>query len=326
MSASAHTPELIIEPGRATRNYWSDLWRYRELLGFLAWRDIQVRYKQTTLGILWALIQPAVTLVVFTFVFGKLANLPAGNTPYPLLVLAGLLPWQLFAAAFSNASGSLVANTHLISKVYFPRLLVPLSSIAVALIDFAVVLLLLVGMCVWWRFVPDWRIVALPLFIALALVTALGAGLWLTALTVKYRDFRFVVPFLLQVGLFLSRRFQHEQPAQLAVALFAEPDGRGDRRIPLVPASRRTCAQSGQPRRFRRHGAVPSAIRHPVFPAYRTLLCRCHLIGFLPGGLSLPCQRHLRRAPRHRETSSPIFWWHENRRDNFPPNRAHSLR
>ena len=196
--------ELIIEPGRATRNYWRDLWRFRELLGFLAWRDIKVRYKQTTLGVIWALIQPAVTLTVFTFVFGKLANLPAGNVPYPLLVLTGLLPWQLFSAAFSNASGSLVSNTHLISKIYFPRLIVPLSSIAVALIDFAVVLALLAVLCAWWQFVPDWRIVFLPLFILLTLLTALGTGLWLTALTVKYRDFRFVVPFLLQVGLFLS--------------------------------------------------------------------------------------------------------------------------
>lgn len=198
------TPELVLEAGRANRNYWRDLWRFRELLGFLAWRDIKVRYKQTALGVLWALLQPAVTLAVFTFVFGRLAGMPAGNVPYPLLVLCGLLPWQLFSAAFSNASGSLVANTHLISKIYFPRLIVPLSSIAVALIDFLVVLVLLAAMCLWWRFVPDWRVVFVPFFVALTLVTALGTGLWLTALTVKYRDFRFVVPFLLQVGLFLS--------------------------------------------------------------------------------------------------------------------------
>jgi lipopolysaccharide transport system permease protein len=200
----AEFPELILEAGRSSRHYWADLWRFRELLGFLAWRDIKVRYKQTALGILWALIQPAVTLAVFTFIFGKLAGMPAGHAPYPLLVLAGLLPWQLFAAAFSNASGSLVANTHLISKIYFPRLIVPLASVAVALIDFAVVLLLLVSLCIWWQFMPDWRLLFLPLFIVLTLVAALGTGLWLTALTVKYRDFRFVVPFLLQVGLFLS--------------------------------------------------------------------------------------------------------------------------
>jgi lipopolysaccharide transport system permease protein len=202
--ASPENPELVLEAGRATRNYWRDLWRYRELLGFLAWRDIKVRYKQTVLGVLWALIQPTVTLAVFSFIFGRLAAMPSGNVPYPLLVLCGLLPWQLFASAFSNASGSLVSNTHLISKVYFPRLIVPLSSVAVALIDFGIVLALLAAVCAWWRFVPDWRIVVLPAFILLTLVTAIGTGLWLTALTVKYRDFRFVVPFLLQIGLFLS--------------------------------------------------------------------------------------------------------------------------
>jgi lipopolysaccharide transport system permease protein len=178
------TPEprtLIIEAGRGERYYWADLWRYRELLGFLAWRDVKVRYKQTVLGVLWALIQPAVTLAVFTFIFGKLAGMPAGNVPYRL-----------------------VANTHLISKVYFPRLIVPLSSVAVALIDFGIVLGLLAALCAWWQFLPDWRVMLLPLFIVLTLVTAIGTGLWLTALTVKYRDFRFVVPFLLQVGLFLS--------------------------------------------------------------------------------------------------------------------------
>ena len=197
-------PEFIIEPGRASRHYWADLWRFRELLGFLAWRDIKVRYKQTSLGVIWALLQPAVTLAVFTFVFGRLASMPSGDIPYPLLVLCGLLPWQLFAAAFSNSSSSLVSNTHLISKIYFPRLIVPLASVAVALIDFLVVLLLLVGMCVWWQFVPDWRVLFLPLFVLWALLAAIGAGLWMTALMVKYRDFRFVVPFLLQVGLFLS--------------------------------------------------------------------------------------------------------------------------
>jgi len=198
------TTELVLEPGRSSRNDLADLWRYRELLGFLAWRDVKIRYKQTTLGVLWALIQPAITLAVFTFIFGKLAAMPAGNVPYPLLVLCGLLPWQLFSAAFTNASGSLVANTHLISKIYFPRLVIPLSSVAVAVIDFCVVLLLLALMFAWFQYLPDWRIIFLPLFLLLTLLTAIGTGLWLTALTVKYRDFRFVVPFLLQIGLFLS--------------------------------------------------------------------------------------------------------------------------
>ncbi len=198
------TPELVLEAGRADAHYWQDLWRYRELLGFLAWRDIQVRYKQTVLGAAWALLQPAITLVVFTYVFGRLAHMPSGNVPYPLLVMAGLLPWQLFANALSNASGSLVSNTHLISKVYFPRLVVPLSALAVALIDFLIVALLYLGLGAWFNFWPDWRAVLLPLFTLLGLLAALGAGLWLTALTVRFRDFRFIVPFLLQVGVFLS--------------------------------------------------------------------------------------------------------------------------
>ena len=203
-SATTAAPELVIEAGRAEVHYWRDLWRYRELLGFLAWRDIKVRYKQTVLGAAWALLQPAITLVVFTYVFGRLAQMPSGNVPYPLLVMAGLLPWQLFANALSGASGSLVSNTHLISKVYFPRLVVPLSALAVALLDFLIVGLLYAGLCVWWKFWPDWRVLLLPLFTLLGLLTALGAGLWLTALTVRFRDFRFIVPFLLQIGVFLS--------------------------------------------------------------------------------------------------------------------------
>lgn len=203
-SAAPPAPELVLEAGRADVHYWRDLWRYRELLGFLAWRDIQVRYKQTVLGAAWALLQPAITLVVFTFIFGKLAHMPSGDVPYPLLVMAGLLPWQLFANALSSASGSLVSNTHLISKVYFPRLVVPLSALAVALIDFLIVALLYLALCAWFSFWPDWRVLLLPLFTLLGLLAALGAGLWLTALTVRFRDFRFLVPFLLQLGVFLS--------------------------------------------------------------------------------------------------------------------------
>lgn len=197
-------PALVIEAGRAERHYWRDLWRYRELLGFLAWRDIKVRYKQAVLGAAWALIQPVVTTVVFTVVFGRLAGMPAGGVPYPLLVLAGLLPWQLFSTALSGSSGSLVSNSSLISKVYFPRLIVPLSALGVALVDFMIVLALFVGVAAWFGYWPTWHWLALPGFMLMALATALGAGLWLTALTVKYRDFRFVVPFILQVGLFVS--------------------------------------------------------------------------------------------------------------------------
>jgi lipopolysaccharide transport system permease protein len=198
---------LVLEAGRAERNYWRDLWRYRELLGFLAWRDVKVRYKQAALGAAWALIQPIVTMILFTFVFGKLAHMPIGNLPpraYPLLVISGLLPWQLFSAALSGSSGSLIANANLISKVYFPRLVIPLASLAVALIDFVIVLGLYAALAAWFGIMPTWRVFLLPLFIFPALVIALGAGLWLTALTVKYRDFRFIVPFLLQIGVFAT--------------------------------------------------------------------------------------------------------------------------
>jgi len=204
MNDSQDLPELVIEAGRAERHYWRDIWRYRELLGFLAWRDIKVRYKQAVLGIAWAVIQPAITTAIFVFLFGNLAKMPSGGVPYPLLVLAGLLPWQLFAAALSGSSGSLVGNASLISKVYFPRLLVPLSSVGVALVDFAVVLVLFTGLSAWYGYWPTWHWLVLPCFILLALAAALGAGLWLTALTVRYRDFRFIVPFLLQIGVFVS--------------------------------------------------------------------------------------------------------------------------
>jgi lipopolysaccharide transport system permease protein len=197
-------PETTLEPGRSDANYWRDLWRYRELLGFLAWRDIKVRYKQAVLGAGWALIQPLITMTIFTFVFGRLAGMPDGGVPYPLLVLAGLLPWQLFSTALSGSSNSVVSNSHLISKVYFPRLIVPISSLGVALIDFAIVLALFVVVALWFGAPPTWHWLLLPLFIANALLLALGAGLWLTSLTVKYRDFRFIVPFLMQVGLFVS--------------------------------------------------------------------------------------------------------------------------
>ncbi len=206
-AAAAATPpedELVIEAGRGGFHYWRDLWRYRDLLSFLALRDIKVRYKQTVLGVGWALIQPAVTTIIFTFVFGKLAGMSAGGVPYPLLVLAGLLPWQLFSAALVGSSASLISNANLISKVYFPRLIIPLSSLGVALIDFLVVLLLYIGASVWFGRPPSWHWTLLPLFILVALVLAFGAGLWFTALTVKYRDFRYIVPFLMQVGVFIS--------------------------------------------------------------------------------------------------------------------------
>lgn len=202
--ASSEPAELVLEPGRTAGNYWRDLWRYRELLGFLAWRDIKVRYKQAALGAAWALFQPIVTMTIFTFVFGRLAKMPDGGVPYPVLVLAGLLPWQLFSSALNGASGSLVGNSHLISKVYFPRLIVPISAVGVALVDFSIVLGLFVAVSLWFGVIPTWHWVGLPAFVALTLLLSLGAGLWLTSLTVKFRDFRFIVPFLLQIGLFVS--------------------------------------------------------------------------------------------------------------------------
>lgn len=207
MSASpspAPVPEIIIEAGHSSNHYWRDLWRYRELAGFLAWRDIKVRYKQAALGVAWAVIQPAVQTILLTFVFGKLAKMPDGGVPYPLIVLTGLLPWQLFTGAFSGAGASLVGNSHLISKVYFPRLLVPLSCLAVALLDFFVMLALALPCIFIFGVAPAWQLLLLPFFVLLTLIIAFGAGLWITALTVKFRDFRFITPFILQIGVFVT--------------------------------------------------------------------------------------------------------------------------
>ena len=195
---------LVIEAGRTERHYWRDLWRYRELFYFLAWRDILVRYKQTVIGVLWALLRPLLTIGVFTVVFGKLANLPSDGVPYPILVCAAMLPWQFFANAFSEAGNSLIANTNLISKVYFPRLVIPASAVIVSLVDFLISLIILAGLMIWYGVTPDWRVLTLPVFVLIALAAAMGAGLWIAALNVKYRDFRYVVPFIVQFGLYVS--------------------------------------------------------------------------------------------------------------------------
>jgi lipopolysaccharide transport system permease protein len=197
-------PELIIEAGRTERQYWQDLWCYRELFYFLAWRDILVRYKQTVIGIVWALIRPLLTMIVFTIVFGNLAKLPANGVPYPILVFAAMLPWQFFANALSECSNSLIGNANLISKVYFPRLIVPASAVIVSFVDFLISGIILLALMAWYNFVPDWRILTLPLFITIAFAAAMGAGLWLAALNVKYRDFRYIVPFVVQIGLYIS--------------------------------------------------------------------------------------------------------------------------
>jgi lipopolysaccharide transport system permease protein len=195
--------ELIIEAGRAEAHYWRDLWRYRELFGFLAWRDVLVRYKQTVIGILWAVLRPLMTMFVFTF-FRKMSNLGAGGVPESIFILAALLPWQFFSNALSESSQSLVGNANLISKIYFPRLILPASSVIVAMVDFLITFGLLALLMLWHQFWPSWRIIWLPVFTLLAFIAALGPGLLLTALNVKYRDFRYVVPFIVQFGLFIS--------------------------------------------------------------------------------------------------------------------------
>jgi lipopolysaccharide transport system permease protein len=201
----AGVQELIIEAGRTERHYWRDLWRYRELFAVLAWRDISVRYKQTVIGVSWALIRPLLTIVVFTVVFGKIAQLPSdGATPYPLLVFAGMLPWVFFSSALSEASNSLIANANLIGRIYFPRMIVPTASVVVALADSLISFVVLVALLLWYQFMPSWRIVFLPGFVALAFVASLGPGLLITTLNVKYRDFRYVIPFLVQFGLYVS--------------------------------------------------------------------------------------------------------------------------
>jgi lipopolysaccharide transport system permease protein len=196
--------KLIIEPGRAERHYWRDLWQYRELFYLLAWRDILVRYKQTVIGIAWSLIRPFLSMIVFTIVFGKLARMPSEGVPYPILVFCALLPWQLFSNSFSESGNSLVTNANLISKIYFPRLIVPSGAVVVGFIDFLVSTVFLAVLMVWYRVVPSWRILTLPFFVLIALAASLGAGFLIAALTVRYRDFRLIVPFIVQLGLYVS--------------------------------------------------------------------------------------------------------------------------
>src|SRR6185312_4695876 len=196
---------LVIEPGRRERHYWLELWRYRELFQVLARRDLSIRYKQTIIGLAWALIRPLLTMVVFTLIFGRIAKLPSdGNTPYALMVFAGMLPWTFFSTGLAEASNSLVNNANLISKVYFPRLLVPAATIGVAFVDFLISFCILILLMAWYQFLPGWQMVLLPGFVLLAFLASLGPSLWITALNVKYRDFRYVIPFILQFGLYVS--------------------------------------------------------------------------------------------------------------------------
>lgn len=196
---------LILEAGRADRQYWWDLWRYRELFFILAWRDVAIRYKQTVIGLAWAFVRPFMTMVVFTIVFGKLAKLPTeGAAPYAVLVFAGLLPWTLASSILNDASSSVTGNAQLVSKVYFPRLIIPLATVLVGLIDFGVSLFILAGVMAWYGMAPDWHILLMPVFVVLAVLVAIGPALWAAAMIVKYRDFRFVIPFAVQVGLYVS--------------------------------------------------------------------------------------------------------------------------
>ena len=205
LTTESSSQTIVITPNRGARHYWNDLWNYRELFYFLAWRDILVRYKQTTIGVAWAVIRPFLTMVVFTIVFGSIAKLPSqGGAPYAILVFAALLPWQFFSTALTDASNSLLANASMLTKIYFPRLIIPTSTVIVGIVDFLISLAILAGLMVWYQFVPDWKIITVPLFFLIAFVITVGAGIWLAAINVRYRDFRFIVPFILQFGLFIT--------------------------------------------------------------------------------------------------------------------------
>lgn len=204
-SARPEDFDLWIEAGHTEKHYWADLWRFRELLAMLAWRDIAVRYKQTVAGFSWAVLQPFVTMVIMTVVFGRVAGLQSiGDAPYAIMVFAAMLPWQFFANALTNSGQSIVANANMISKVYFPRVMIPGASVIVSLVDFLVSFAILAALMIWYQFWPTWKILTVPFFALLAMGAALGPGLLVTALTVRYRDFRFITPFVIQLGMFVS--------------------------------------------------------------------------------------------------------------------------
>ena len=196
--------QLVIEANRAERQYWRDLWHYRELFYFLSWRDLLVRYKQTVVGVSWSVIRPFLTMLILTLVFGKLGKMPSGGVPYPLLVFCGMLPWQFFSTAMTESAGSLLMNSNLISKVYFPRLVVVVSSVITSFVDFLISAIFLVVLLAWYHRMPPINVCFLPILVILVFGASLGIGLWLAALTVEYRDFRYIVPFMVQLGLYLS--------------------------------------------------------------------------------------------------------------------------
>ena len=196
--------KLVIEAGRVNRQYFKDLLAYRELFLLLTWRDILVRYKQTVIGVAWSVLRPLLTMIVFTIVFGRLAKMPSEGVAYPILVYAAILPWQFFSNTVGEAANSLIVNANMISKVYFPRIIVPTTAMIVSLIDFLISIFILSILMVWYRHVPTWKVVFLPLFLGLAAIAALGITYLISALNVKYRDFRHVLPFIVQFGLFIS--------------------------------------------------------------------------------------------------------------------------
>jgi lipopolysaccharide transport system permease protein len=195
---------LIIEAGRTEGQYWRDLWRYRELFFFFAWRDMLVRYKQTVVGISWSLIRPLLTMAILTVVFGKFGKMPSGGAPYPLMVFCGMLPWLFFSTALMESGNSLVTNSNMISKIYFPRLTIAASSVMTSLVDFLISGVFLAILMFWYWQAPPFAIILLPVFVILVFAASLGVGLWIAALMVKYRDFRFIVPFIVQFGLYIS--------------------------------------------------------------------------------------------------------------------------
>ena len=196
---------FVIEAGHRERHYWIDLWHYRELFLVLAWRDLSVRYKQTIIGVIWVLIRPLLSMIVFTAIFSRIAKLPSdGATPYALMVFAGMLPWTFFSTGLAESSNSLVNNANLITKVYFPRLLIPVATITVAFVDFLISFCILIALMGWYQFFPGWQMTLLPLFVLFAFCASLGPSLWIAAFNVKYRDFRYVIPFIVQFGLYVS--------------------------------------------------------------------------------------------------------------------------
>ena len=267
--------KLIIEPGRTAKNYWRDLWQYRELMYFLAWRDIAVRYKQTIIGVAWALIRPALTMLVFVG-FRRMAGFPRVGVPEPILVFAAVLPWQFFSTALSESAGSLIGNANLISKVYFPRLIIPCAAVVTSLVDFLITLGLLAALMVWYGFMPGWQLGALPFFVLLAFGLSLGFGLLLAALNVEYRDFRYIVPFIVQFGTVrIADCIQHGGRARdLAHALRSQSDGRRHRRLPVVAPRRPRAARSPQRGAFGGDHRFAFASRRVVLPPHGAQLRR----------------------------------------------------